>query len=65
MSAIYSEDTTILLDLDSDSPLIIEEGITLQISTAALVGAGTDVTVSVADVTFANYVASLISIYSP
>jgi hypothetical protein len=65
MSAIYSEDTTILLDLDSDYPLTIEEGITLQISTASLVGAGTDVTVSVADVTFADYVASLISIYSP
>ena len=65
MSAIYSENTTIVLDLDSDSPLTIEEGITLQISTAALVGAGTDVTVSVADVTFAIYAESLISIYSP
>ena len=65
MSAVYSEDTTIVLDLDSDSPLIIEEGITLQISNSTLIGQGQDVTVSVADVTFADYAASLISIYSP
>lgn len=65
MSAVYSEDTTIVLDLDSDSPLIIEEGITLQISNSTLIGQSKDITVSVADVTFADYVASLISIYSP
>lgn len=65
MSAVYSFDTEITINIESKSPIIIEDGITLQISNATLVGQGEDITLFTADFTFADFVETPISIYSP
>lgn len=65
MSAIYGEDTIITARTELDSPLIVEDGVTLQISNATLVGNGDDIRVYVADVVFATYDTTPISFYFP
>lgn len=65
MSAVYSFDTELTINIESKSPIIIEEGITLQISNATLVGQGIEISLFTADFTFADFVETPISIYSP
>jgi hypothetical protein len=65
MSVVYGEDTIITAKAELDSPVIVEDGVTLQISNSTLVGNGDDIRVYVADVVFATYDTTPISFYFP
>lgn len=65
MSEVFGENTTIIVKAELDSPVIVEDGVTLQISNSTLVGNGDDIRVYVADVVFAVYDTTPISFYIP